>query len=165
MIPGPPPAGSWGARGCGPDGARSRGCAGRGGASCREGLRRAILLSSIDLARRCPAPHRDLGPVAAGGKVSGLRRGDQRLAPALPEALGEQLPAGGVELAHHVVEEHQRRRPARLEERAALCEKKGQQGRALLTLRPVPAYRPTIQRQLQLVEVGPVLRVPALDVV
>ena len=69
-----------------------------------------------------------------------LGGGHERL-PAVAQQLGEQLPAVGVELGHHVVQQHQGRPAAALGEQRALGEQQRQQGHALLALRPIGAKR------------------------
>src|SRR6185436_622035 len=65
------------------------------------------------------------------------------------DALDEALAALSVELAHDVVEEQDRRRPALLLERGALGEQERQQRQPLLALRPVDAQLDAVARQFQ----------------
>src|SRR5207247_10216920 len=91
----------------------------------------------------------------------GLGGREQLLPSALRQPPREQRPAIGVELAHHVVEQHQRWDAARLEQRPAFREQQREESRALLALRAVAAQRAPVERDLQLVEVWAVSGVPA----
>ena len=95
--------------------------------------------------------------------VLGLRRSDHGL-PARAQQLCEQVAARGVQLGHHVVQQHERSPPAPLRQQAALGEQQREQGRALLALRPVGPQRRAAEEQLQLVPVGPVGGEAALEV-
>ena len=92
------------------------------------------------------------------GRWSGSVAVSTRLA-ALGEPHRELGPPARVELAHHVVEEHQRRVSARLEQGAALGEEQRQHRRALLPLRAVAAQRASGERDRQLVQMRSVGRV------
>src|SRR5439155_1341915 len=68
------------------------------------------------------------------------------------------------ELAHHVVEQQQRRSAALLRELLPLGEQQREQGEALLAARPVGAQLAAIAQERQLVAVGAVAGEPALEV-
>ena len=94
-------------------------------------------------ARRAPSGVVGARHVAeVGGRDHALAR------PALAaQPRDEALAAVGVELAHHVVEQHQRRRAAHLAERLALGQQQREQGQALLALRAVGAQVATVARR------------------
>ena len=87
----------------------------------------------------------------------------QRLA-ALAEQAREQLTAGPVELGHDVVEEHQRLPATEAAEKVPLGEQQREQGRPLLSLRPVGAQGDVLEEQLHVVAVGAVRREAARQV-
>ena len=84
-----------------------------------------------------------------------LRRADHGLALALQQR-DEQLAVRGVELAHHVIEEHQRGRASGLEQGGALGEQEGEEGEPLLSLGGEPPQLPAAETELDLVELRPV---------
>ena len=86
------------------------------------------------------------------------------LCPPLESSRGEQLAALGVELAHHVVEQHQRRTSPLAGEHGALGEQQREQRQALLALGAVEAQLAPIAQQGQLVAVGSVAGEAALEV-
>ena len=92
--------------------------------------------------RRAPA-RRDREPRHAGlvgaGHVLEVRRGDHRLAAGRAQQLDQRPAAVAVELAHHVVEQHQRRRLAAIGDRLALGQQQRQQRQPLLALGAVGA--------------------------
>ncbi len=94
------------------------------------------------------------------GEVGG---GDHAL-PTAGELAREQLAALGVELAHHVVEQHQRHAAAFAGEHRTLGEQQGEQGEALLALRAVQAQLTPVAQKRQLVAVGSVGGEAALEV-
>ena len=99
---------------------------------------------------RVTAPCLDADQPAAGeGRarhVLGLGRRDHRLA-AAAQQVGEQLAALGVELRHHVVEQHQRRPRPALGEQRALGEQQREERRPLLALRAVRAQRHALRAE------------------
>ena len=88
------------------------------------------------------APVRDRDPldrvVLGAGHVREVGGGDHALA-AAAQHLDEPLAAAGVELAHDVVEQHQRRRPALRGQHLALGQQQREQPEPLLPARPVGA--------------------------
>ena len=102
---------------------------------------------------RGPVADRDLGRAPAAGSCRGSVAVSKRLPAALARAARRAAPALRVELAHHVVEQHQRRRPARVEQGSPLGEQQRQQRGALLALRAVAAQRAAAERDRELVEV------------
>ena len=88
---------------------------------------------------------------------------DQAL-PAGAQQLDEPRAAAGVELAHDVVEQHQRRRPARRGERLALGQQQREQPEPLLPARAVGAQLAVVAPQHELVAVRAVAGEAALEV-
>ena len=76
----------------------------------------------------------------------------------------EQRPALGIQLAHDVVEQHERDRSARRRERLALGEQQRQQREPLLALRAVRAQLAAAAQQAEVVAVRPVAGEAALEV-
>ena len=103
----------------------------------------------------------DIGLVSPGD-VGEVGRGDHRLPDA--QALDQALAARGVELAHHIVEQEQRWRPALLLQCRPLGEQERQQRETLLALRAVCAQLAPIAQQREVVAVGPVRGEAALEV-
>ncbi len=68
------------------------------------------------------------------GHLLGVGRGDHRLTLAGAQQLDQRLAPVGVELGHHVVEQHQRRRLAAIGERLTLGQQPAEQRQPLLTL-------------------------------
>src|SRR5664279_1318871 len=92
-----------------------------------------------------------------------VRRGDHAL-PVARELAGEQGSALGIELAHHVVEQHQRYAATLAGEDAALGEQQGEQGEALFALGAVDAQLAPIAHDRELVAVRAVAGEAALEV-
>ena len=106
---------------------------------------------------------RDVGPVAAR-HVGEVGRRDHALAAALAQQLDEPLAAQRVELAHDVVEQHQRRGPALGGQHAALGQQQRQQPEPLLAARPVGAQLAAGAAEHELVAVRAVAGEAALEV-
>ena len=83
---------------------------------------------------------------------------------AVAQLAREQLAALGVELAHDVVEQHQRHTVAFVGEHRALGEQQRQEREALLALGPVGAQVAAVAQERQLVAVRPVRGEAALEV-
>ena len=82
--------------------------------------------------------------------------------PAAEKLAGEQLATLGVELAHHVVEQHQRRAPRSRGEHGALGQQQREQGEPLLSLGAVDAQLAPVAQDRELVAVGAVAGEAAL---
>src|SRR5580704_8958168 len=95
--------------------------------------------------------------------MSEVRRRDHAL-PTRAQLADEQLSALGVELAHDVVEQHQRYAAALGGEHGALGEQQGEQGEALLALRSVDAQLPAVAGDRDLVAVRAIPGEAALKV-
>ena len=84
--------------------------------------------------------------------------------PLRSQDLDQRVAAVAVELAHHVVEQHQRRRVALGGDRLALGQQQRQQREPLLALRAVGAQLASLAQGGEVVAVGPVAGEAALEV-
>src|SRR4029077_18596861 len=123
------------------------------------------------------SPRRDLLPhpavddrqprdaiVAAAGNVLEVRRGDHGLSRTGPQELDQRSAPGAVQLAHHVVEQHHRRRAALLGDRLALGQQQREQPEPLLALRPERPQVAAAELRGELVSVRAVAREAPLEV-
>ena len=94
--------------------------------------------------------------LVGAGHVGQVGRRHERLARA--QALDQPLAAAGVELAHDVVEQQQRRSAALVLEHRALGQQQRQQAHALLALRAVGAQLAPVAQQRDVVAVRAVRR-------
>ena len=112
-----------------------------------------------------PSDGQALNRALAGARhVLEVGRRDHRLPGDGAQQFDERVAARAVELAHHVVEQHQRRRAATVRDRLALGEQQREQAEPLLTLRAVDPQLAALPDSHELVAVRAVPGEATLDV-